>query len=242
MDDDIGRRFQLETKYRPGELPGGSLDWSKKPDTYKTYGDAKKIELPEPQKPIFSNFLELLLNRKSIREFSPKPMKLHHLSYLLWASTGLQREERGHQFRTVPSAGALYPVETYVVANKVDDLPAGLYHYAIREHGLEQLQEGFLGFRLQEAALGQDMCCSAQAVFIWTAIFPRTTWKYHQRACRYVYTEAGHIAQNLALAAVSIRIGTCQIGAFFDDKVNEIVEVDGVDESVIYMSTAGVVV
>ncbi|MGV8118742.1 MAG: SagB/ThcOx family dehydrogenase [Candidatus Xenobiia bacterium LiM19] len=241
MDDRIGERFQIETKYTPESLPGGSLDWSTKPETYKAYPAAVKFELPEPQKPIFNNFLELLLNRKSIREFSPRPMKLHQLSYLLWASTGLQREENGHQFRTVPSAGALYPVETYVAANKVENLPAGIYHYAIREHSLEEIISGFPGFKLQEAAMGQDMCCSAQAVFIWTAFFPRTTWKYHQRAYRYVYADAGHMAQNLALAAVSIKIGTCQIGAFFDDKVNAILEVDGVDESVIYMSTAGVV-
>lgn len=239
MDDRIGERFQIETKYTPESLPGGSLNWSTKPETYKTYPAAKKFELPEPQKPLINFFLELLLKRRSIREFSPRHMQLHHLSYLLWASTGLQREEQGHEFRTVPSAGALYPVETYIVANKVENLPAGVYHYAIREHSLEEIRSGYLGFQLQEAALGQDMCANAQAVFIWTAVFPRSTWKYDQRAYRYVYVDAGHIAQNLALAAVSTRMGSCQIGAFFDDKVNAIIEVDGTEESVIYMSVVG---
>ncbi len=241
MDDRIGERFQMETKYTPESLSGGSLDWSKKPDVYKTYPAARKFELPEPQKPLFNSFLELLLKRRSIREFSPRNMPLHHLSYLLWASTGLQREEHGQEFRTVPSAGALYPVETYIVANKVKDLSAGVYHYAIRGHSLEEIRSGYLGFQLQEAALGQDMCANAQAVFVWTAVFPRSAWKYHQRVYRYVYTEAGHIAQNLALAAVSTGMGSCQIGAFFDDKVNAILEVDGIVESVIYMSVVGLV-
>jgi len=240
VDERIGERFQIETKYAPESMPGGSLDWSIKPDTYKTYPAADKFLLPEPQKPQTNFFLELLLKRRSIREFSPRDMQLHHLSYLLWASTGLQREEQGHEFRTAPSAGALYPVETYIVANKVDNLAAGLYHYAIREHSLEKIKSGYLGFQLQEAALGQNMCANAQAVFIWTAVFRRSTWKYDQRAYRYIYIDAGHIAQNLAIAAVSTGMGSCQIGAFFDDKVNAILGVDGINESVIYMSVVGI--
>jgi SagB-type dehydrogenase family enzyme len=83
------------------------------------------------------------------------------------------------------------------------------------------------------------MCLEAAAVFIWTAIFDRSKWKYEQRAYRYVYLDAGHIAENLALAATGIGLGTCQIGALFDDEVNRIVGVDGTEESVIYMSVVG---
>ena len=83
-------------------------------------------------------------------------------------------------------------------------------------------------------------CATAPAVFAWTAIFARSTWKYGQRAYRYIYLDAGHIAENLALTAVSLDLGTCQIGALFDDEVNKLLEVDGVEESIVYMSVVGV--
>lgn len=89
------------------------------------------------------------------------------------------------------------------------------------------------------AALDQDMAYSANVVFVWTALFERSKWKYKQRAYRYVYLDAGHIAENLALAAVALGLGTCQIGALYDDEVNELVDIDGEEESILYMSTVG---
>ena len=89
------------------------------------------------------------------------------------------------------------------------------------------------------AALGQEMCAEAAAVFVWTAVFARSKWKYAQRAYRYIYLDAGHIAENLALAAVSLGLGTCPIGALFDDEVNKLLAVDGIEESVVYMSVVG---
>jgi SagB-type dehydrogenase family enzyme len=158
---------------------------------------------------------------------------------LLWASTGIQRTERDYEFRTVPSAGALYPIETYVVANNVEDLEKAVYHYNIRTHSLEELNTGDFGEEMAHAALGQKMCADAAVVLVWTAMFDRSKWKYAQRAYRYVYLDAGHIAQNLALSATSIGLGSCQIGAFFDDEVNQIIGADGVEESVLYLSVVG---
>jgi SagB-type dehydrogenase family enzyme len=109
----------------------------------------------------------------------------------------------------------------------------------VKGHVLEELRAGQFGHDITQAALGQKMCLEAAAVFIWTAVFQRSKWKYDQRAYRYVYLDAGHIAGNLALAAVAIGLGTCQIGALFDDEVNAIVGVDGTDESVVYMSVVG---
>jgi SagB-type dehydrogenase family enzyme len=162
------------------------------------------------------------------------------LAYLLWAATGIGRTEEGYEFRTAPSAGALYPIETYLVANDVQNLEPGLYHYAIRSHELEQLALGNLRQAAAMAALGQAMCAEAPVVFVWTALFGRSKWKYGQRAYRYVYLDAGHIAQNLALTAVSLGLGSCQIGALFDDEANKIIGLDGTAEGVIYMSTVGV--
>ena len=236
----LGDRFQQATKYYPDEMAGGRLDWSSKPELYKTYRDCEKIALPafEPGRPMTLD--RVLKKRRSVREFRSQPLSLGQLGYLLWASTGIGRTEDGFAFRTAPSAGALYPIETYVVAYAVRKLEPGLYHYAIQSHELEQLEIADLRRSVAVAALGQEMCATAPAVFVWTAVIQRSKWKYHQRAYRYIYFDAGHIAENLALAAVSLGLGTCQIGALFDDEVNNILNVDGTEETAIYMSVVGI--
>lgn len=161
------------------------------------------------------------------------------LAYLLWASTGIQRIEGGYEFRVAPSAGALYPIETYIAANNVEDLSVGIYHYNIKKHMLEEIKLGNFAENLAHAALDQEMCADASVVFIWTAIFRRSKWKYSQRAYRYIYLDAGHIAENLALAAASITCGSCPVGAFFDDEINSIVDIDGTQEGAICLSVVG---
>ncbi|MBN1861451.1 MAG: SagB/ThcOx family dehydrogenase [Candidatus Thermoplasmatota archaeon] len=178
--------------------------------------------------------------RKSTREFSQKPISQEQLSYLLWASTGIQRREFGFEFRTAPSAGALYPIETYVIINKVDTIPQGVYHYNIKNHNLETIKTGDFRTNISNAALGQYMCSHAATVFIWTAIFNRSKCKYGERAYRYIYLDAGHIAENLALSATSLQLGTCQIAALYDDEVNQIIDVDGITESTLYLSVVGI--
>jgi len=239
MTDGIGDAFQNETKYRRRKMLGGMLDWSNKPSIYKEYADSRKIEIPCPKSVGTMSLDEALRKRRSIRSFSQKSIGTEQLSYLLWASTGIQRKERGYEFRTVPSAGALYPVETYLTINRVEDLAQGVYHYSVKQHLLEELKLGDFRREVTLAALGQKMCSEAAVVFIWTAIFYRSKWKYKQRAYRYIYLDAGHIAQNLALAATSIGLGSCQIGALYDDELNQILNVDGVQESAIYMSAVG---
>jgi len=236
----IGDQFQQQTKYQPGKIPVDRLSWSIKPSLYKEYPQAKKIELPsfEPAEPMS---LDKVLNqRKSIRDFQAKPISISQLSYLLWASTGIQRVEHGYEFRTAPSAGALYPIETYVIVNNVSELEAGAYHYSIRTQRLEQLQQCDLREQIASAALDQRMCAAAAVVFIWSAIFERCKWKYGQRAYRYIYLDAGHIAENLALAAVSLNLSSCEIGALYDDQVNVILDIDGIEESVVCMAVVGI--
>ncbi|MBM4024819.1 MAG: SagB/ThcOx family dehydrogenase [Planctomycetes bacterium] len=240
MMDNIGDEFQQQTKYRPDRMAGGGLRWNEQPELYKTYPDRARVTLPpfEPARPMTLH--DALHQRRSVREFQSRPVSLGQLGYLLWTSTGIRRTEQGYEFRTAPSAGALYPIETYVVAHEVRGLEPGVYHYAIRERALEQIRTGNLRGPIAAAALGQGMCAEAPAVFIWTAVFARSKWKYGQRAYRYIYLDAGHITENLALAAVSLGLGTCQIGALFDDEVNRLLDVDGVAESVVYMSVVGV--
>ena len=119
------------------------------------------------------------------------------------------------------------------------ELNEGIYHYNIKNHLLEEMGLGNFGDKLAHATLDQEMCADASIVFIWTAVFRRSKWKYSQRAYRYIYLDAGHVAQNLALAAVSITCGSCQVGAFFDDEINSIVGIDGTEESAICLSVVG---
>jgi len=237
---DIGDRFQRETKYDPRKMPRHRLDWQSKPKVYKEYPDAAKIKLPRFEPTQAMGLDQALKQRKSVRDFRDKPISEGQLAYLLWASTGVQRVEGGYEFRTAPSAGALYPIETYLVVNSIKGIEPGIYHYSIHAHQLEQLKLGRFGRQTAAAALGQTMCATACVVFVWSAVFERCKWKYGQRAYRYIYLDAGHIAENLALAATSLKRGCCEIGALYDDQTNAIIGVDGIDESVICMAVVGV--
>ena len=234
----IGDEFQNQTKHTRSKL-GGHLDWANKPGTYKKYPAAKRIKLTRKFPEQTLRMTEILQKRRSVRSFSSKSLSTVELSFLLWASTGIQRREQGYEFRTAPSAGALYPIETYVVINNVEGLEKGLYHYNIEEHTIEEMKLDDLGRELAHAALEQEMLANAPLVLVWTAIFERSKWKYRQRAYRYVYLDAGIIGENLTLSATGIGLGSCNVGAFFDDEINKILGVDGTAESVVYLSVVG---
>ncbi len=235
----VGDRFQQRTKYERGEIRGGRLDWASKPPTYKRYPEVPTIALGKPVTEGGAPLWELLQQRRSERRFRDAPLSASELSQLLWAAQGITREGRGVGFRTAPSAGALYPVETYLVIHDVEGIDAGVYHYDVEYHQLEQLRVGDFRAHIAHAALDQRMAARTNVVFVWTAVFPRSKWKYKQRAYRYVYLDAGHVAQNLALAAVALDLGSCQIAALYDEEANELLGVDGVEESTIYMTVVG---
>lgn len=238
MPDGIGHLFQRETKYRRDRPCGGMVDWRQNPSPYKEYAGSEEIELPSFTPP--GAALEWCIRtRRSVREYAHEPVSLDQISFMLWASAGLRERAGGYGFRNAPSAGALYPIETYLLVNNCSGLKKGIYHYSVRRHSLETVKQGDFGEMLAHASLGQSMCAEAPCVFIWSAVFGRSEWKYKDRAYRYVYLEAGHMAQNLALAAVSLGFGTCQIAAFFDDEVNQLISLDGTEESVIYLSSVG---
>lgn len=235
----IGDAFQQETKYRRGRLPGGGLDWASKPETCKSYSKVPKIALSAPQTADGASIWDVLQQRRSLRRYQDAPLQETELSQLLWASQGITLARGGHGFRTAPSAGALYPVETYLVVNSVETIKPGVYHYAVPDHALEQLKAGHYGAEIARAALDQEMAQRANVVFVWTGVFGRSKWKYKQRAYRYVYLDAGHIAQNLALAAQALGLGSCQIAALYDEEANDLLGVDGEEESTIYMTSVG---
>ncbi len=239
MNQGIGGRFQQETKYARGRLPAGDLDWSKKPDRYKSYPRAEKIKLGPPQRKGGAPLWETIDRRRSCRAFGEQSLSRDKLPQLLWAAQGVTKTFKDFELRAAPSAGALYPIETYLVIQNVDDIESGVYHYDVRQHELELLRRGDFRDETANAALNQSFLAEANVVFIWTAIFERAKWKYKERAYRYIYLDTGQIAQNLALAAVSLGLGSCQIGALYDDEVNALLGIDGDEESVVYMTAVG---
>ncbi|MFO7951472.1 MAG: SagB/ThcOx family dehydrogenase [Bacillota bacterium] len=235
-----GDDFQRFSKYLRETLQGKRLAWDQKPNPYKEYpADLERITLEEPDRSGGTPLFEVLQKRRSERNYKTRPLSKKELSQVIWAAQGVTRATGYHQFRTAPSAGALYPVETYCVINRVSEMKPGVYHYQVPEHSLALLKEGDYGTELAQAGLGQAMIRDAAFVLVFSALVERAKWKYDQRAYRYIYMDAGHIAQNAALAAVSLDLGSCQIGAFFDQEVNKVIEVDGEEETAIYMTTIG---
>lgn len=235
----IGREFQEGTKYIRGKIPAGYYGTKGAPEPFKTYPDAPRVTLPPPAALGGISLWETLGKRRSSRDYTDNPLSAEGLSLLLWGASGASRSYGDHILRTAPSAGALYPIETYVDVRRVTGIAEGLYHYGVNGHTLCLLRAGDISGELSEAALGQAMVKNAGVVFLWTAVFGRSAAKYLQRAYRYVYLDAAHIAQNLLLAATALDLSACPIAALYDDEINEILGVDGDEESVLYMASVG---
>lgn len=234
-----GERFQRETKHVRGRLVRGDMDWSRQPPPYKDYPDAPVIPLEPPVGTEGPTLWQTLAQRRSQRRFGGQAVTLAETSRLLWAAQGATARAGHLLLRTAPSAGALYPIETYLIVHRVEGLEPGVYHYDVRRHALEQLQRGDLRQQTARAALDQRSARDADLVLAWTAVFGRSRWKYGERAYRYVYLDAGHIAQNAALAAVALGLGSCQVAALYDEEVNALLGADGEQESVVYMTVVG---
>jgi SagB-type dehydrogenase family enzyme len=247
-----GQKTATEPKYLEGDVgdfyhqwskPGYSLvsgvlfDWGGQPTRYKTHPDTQRITLPDPHGYRGLSLEEAIETRRSIRDYGDELLSLEELSRLLHAAQGITAPRRG--FRAAPSAGALYPIETYAVVHDVAGLEPGLYHYTVLDHGLERLQARNLRGAITVAGIGQEMLGQAQVCFVLSAIFQRLRWKYHERTYRYALMEAGHIGQNLYLAATSMGLGACAVGAFLDDELNDLIGLDGQGEAALYMISVG---
>jgi len=229
----IGERFQEETKYfRPSAV-------SPLPDQWPASFKPRNIPLPSPSISVDPGFWEVLRKRRSLRDYREDPMSQQELANLLWATQGVTVKAPAPWFRTAPSAGALHPIDTYIVINRVKDLEAGIYRLNVAEFMLEFKKPGDFSVRIAAAALNQDIARSAAVVFVWVAVIQRSRQKYRQRAYRYIYLDSGHIAQNLYLAAAAMNLGCCAIAAFYDEEVNQIVGVDGTEETTVYLATIG---
>lgn len=182
---------------------------------------------------------EAIALRRSVREYADEPLALSELSFLLWATQGIHElaDDKSHSLRSVPSAGARHPFETYLIIKSVTGLEPGLYRYLALDHKLcllDTLDE------LEARAVDETWLLPSEAVlFIWTAVPYRTEWRYDILAHKMIAMEAGHICQNLYLASTAIGAGTCAIGAFNQGEIDGILSVDGIDEFSVYMASVG---
>lgn len=198
-------------------------------------GGETVIQLPAPKYRGDVSLEEVLKKRRSLRSFAKGPLSSEHTGQLLWAAQGIT-DPAG--LRTAPSAGALYPLETYLVVREVDGLEKGVYKYLPKPHALKRIdtKEKDPSYELYNAALMQDWVRAAQINIVFGAVFERTTSKYRERGIRYVYMEAGHAAQNVLLQAEALSLGGVVIGAFYDDRVKKAV---GMEEEPIYIISVG---
>jgi len=227
------------TKYHRNRPLMDDLGSIPSPSSFKNYPDAERVQLPEPDLSQSADLWQCLAARRSERNTTPDPLSLGELSKLMWGTQGITARAGMHLLRTAPSAGALYPFETYLYVDKVEEVPKGIYHFNVADFALECIKAGDFSQALTAAGLGQPVVRRAAVVIIWTAMMLRCMTKYRERAMRYIPMDMGHVCQNVQLAATAMGFGSCPIGAFYDDDFNELLGVDGQEETVLYLITVG---
>ena len=231
--------YVQNTKYQRNRPVMDDLGSIPSPSIFKNYPDVERIQLPEPDLSQPVDLWQCLARRRSERNTTPDPLSLGELSKLMWGTQGITARAGMHLLRTAPSAGALYPFEAYLYVDKVEEVPKGIYHFNVADFALECIKAGDFSQALTAAGLGQPVVRRAAVVIIWTAMMLRCMTKYRERAMRYIPMDMGHVCQNVQLAATAMGFGSCPIGAFYDDDFNELLGVDGQEETVLYLITVG---
>jgi SagB-type dehydrogenase family enzyme len=238
----IGRAFLAATRAE-FLTPSDQMLGLPQPLLETPYDEGAMHPLPDPAEfevPAL-DLWEAIVRRESIREFSNEPLSAAEVSYLLFATQGIRSVVGGeYTLRTVPSAGARHAFETYLLVNRVDGVPPGLYRYIASEHRLLEVdRDPGVGARVVEACYRQPFIRDAAVTFLWTAVPYRMTWRYGERGFRYLFLDAGHVCQNLYLAAQPIGCGVCAVGAFDDEAAHRVLRLDGEDQFLAYVAALG---
>jgi len=240
---EIGKEFMRGTQYEYREATGEELGLPQPPLELAAPAGAALIGLPRPeagQGPAV-DLVRLFEQRRTVRNYSPQALSLAELGFLLWATQGVKRvTTRPSTLRTVPSAGARHAFETFILANRTEGLRSGLYRYAAIEHALVEANlEAGISERLTAACRDQNQVRASAVTFAWVAVRARMYWRYGERGYRYLHLDAGHVCQNLYLAAEAIQCGVCAIAAYNDEQTNAVLGVDGVELFTIYLASVG---
>ncbi len=239
----IGREFMERTRYKYLSASAQRRGLPQPPLQAPYEGEAEPIDLPAPSEiEVPEVDLRLAIEaRESVRRYAEEPLTLAELSYLLWCTQGVKGVQGTYAtFRNVPSAGARHALETYLLVNRVEGLAPGLYRFLALEHVLVAVDlEPGVAEAVTKACWDQAMVQRCAVTFVWVAVAERMTWRYGQRGYRYMHLDAGHVCQNLYLAAESIEGGACAIAAFSDEDMNHLLGLDGEEQFVIYLATVG---
>jgi len=238
LPSSLSQRFHQKTKLKRVY----DIDYKLWPKTWKKtyfkgYPRLEELLLPKPKLPQTVSLKDALLKRTSLRKFSKSPLTLTQLSSLLYYSAGMKNHVVPNTFnRFYPSAGARYPLEIYILSLNTE-LENGLYHYYVRSHSLEKLKT----FQKLSFAsyFAHDWIKKASCIVLITALFKRATVKYGDRGYRFALIETGHLGQNFYLNSTALNISCCGVGGFVDDKINDLLDIDGVTESVVYSLVLG---
>jgi SagB-type dehydrogenase family enzyme len=236
---DVGVIYHQWSKPGIIDALGSVANWGPPVELYKAYPGARVVDLPPPDLTGGLSAAKTIASRRSTRDYVPTPMTAGELSRLLFLTSGIGADKYGNARRTAPSSGALYPIEVYAVVHRVEGVDPGVYHYAYREHALEQVRAGDFRQHVVDHGIAQEFLGECGVVLYLTMIMQRMRPKYQDRSYRYGLLEAGHIGENAYLAATSMGLGACGVGAFMDDAMNEMLGVDGVEEAAVYMLAAG---
>ncbi|MBN1297257.1 SagB/ThcOx family dehydrogenase [bacterium] len=197
---------------------------------------------PDPSILVSNDLFSAIRDRQSRRKFTDEPLSIDELAFLLWSTQGVKKTVADGRIsmRTVPSAGARHPFETYIGIMRVTGIMPGMYRYLAVEHALELLfTDENMTRTLIDAGVGQRFVGECAACFIWSCVPYRGEWRYTIGSHKNMLLDAGHVCQNLYLACEAIRCGTCAIGAYNQEIVDQYVKLDGKDEFVIYLSPVG---
>ena len=238
-----GEEFIIKTKYQNMGL-SDQMKGVPPPGLQLPYPETGEIiALPAWDKiTVFEdNIISIINVRQSVRNYKQENISLLELSYLLWCTQGVKEIISDvATIRTVPSAGARHALETILLVNNVEGLSPGLYRYLSLEHQLGIVKkDSSIVDEIVGASFNQDFIRQSAVTFIWIAAIYRMKWRYGERAYRYIFLDAGHVAQNLYLSAGAIGCGVCVIGAFSDDELNSILNLDGKEQFAIYMASVG---
>jgi SagB-type dehydrogenase family enzyme len=223
-----------------GAIVGSSEHTIEENNQKHTPMEHQEIQLPPSSYSGEMSVEEALLTRRSIRNFTNKPLTLQQVSQLLWATYGVTMvSSSGREYKTAPSAGATYPLEIYLMAGNVEGLSPGLYGYSPGKNTLKIEQKGDLRKATTDACLGQRMITEAPVSIVFSAVYERTTARYGKRGeDRYVCMDLGHAAQNTYLQATAMGLGTCAVGAFEDDQLLKVLKLPD-NEKVLYLMPVG---
>jgi len=187
------------------------------------------------------DYVDLIKKRRSRRAYKNKTMTLKELSFLLWSTQGVERVIRNGYatLRTVPSAGARHPFETYLYIRNVENIEMGIYRYSALKHKLIPVKKGNFDDEMFEATQEQRMTVTSAVTFVWAVVPYRTEWRYSFLSHKVIALDAGHVCQNLYLSAEVLGCGTCAIGSYSQEKLDKLLELDGDEEFSVYVAPVG---